>query len=122
MNLDKKFISQNWQPLEHLEKIEYLASLGLDEGQIAAQFNIPSTTLRYWRVEEPKVNLAIERGLSSSILIATDQLNQMIQNGDFKAIRFFLERKGGWGTTVTIRNSLTLPSVDSFNLEEISPE
>jgi hypothetical protein len=110
-------MSNTWPALDHLAEITTLASLGLNEKQIANRLNLHPDVFRFYRNKHPEVNDAIQQGLSHTIELATTQLNLLIQQGDFKAIKFFLEKKGGWGDHIQFE--VNKPTNKSFNLVPI---
>lgn len=108
-----------FKPLEHLEEMEQLSALGLSEKQIASKLNIHPDSLRAYRQTYPAVEKAIQNGLNNTIILATQRLGELIAGSDFRAIKFFLEKKAGWGDLV-VTASETKPSVNSFALKLIS--
>lgn len=106
---------------KHLSEIKYLSSLGLSEKQIASKLSLHHAVLRYHRNNDPEVEAAFQEGLTSTILIATERLQKLITQGDFKAIKFFLEKKGGWQDTVHITER-KLPSRTDFKLTKIEKD
>jgi hypothetical protein len=109
-------MAKAWNPLDHLDEVKQLASLGLSEKQISTKLNIHAEVMRYHRMHCKKFEQAIQEGLNNTIIIATQQLNSLINQGDFKAIKFFLEKKAGWGD-LAITDSSSKPSFNNFNLK-----
>lgn len=106
---------------EHLSEIKYLSSLGLSEKQIASKLSIHHDALRYYRNTVPEVESAFQEGLTTTIMIATQKLQELIISGDFKAVKFFLEKKGGWQDTIHITER-KLPSRNDFKLNKIEKD
>lgn len=114
-------MSAQWNPLDHLDEMRELASLGLTEKQIATRLNIHQDVLRYYRNSNAKVDQAIQEGLNNTIYEATRQLGRLINGGDFKAIKFFLEKKGGWSDNIQLE--ISKPTNKSFVLKQVeAPE
>ena len=105
-----------WKPLDHLDEVKQLASLGLTEKQIATKLNVHPDVFRHHRMHTPALERAMQAGLNNTIIIATTQLQMLINQGDFKAIKFFLEKKGGWGDNIMI-DGPSKPSFNNFNLK-----
>lgn len=110
-----------WNPKGHLKEITYLASLGLTEKQIATKLNIHQDVLRYHRNNNPELENALQIGLNSTIIIAVEQLTNLIKGGDFKAIKFFLEKKAGWGDSI-VSDSNVKPTHSTFQLNLVKKE
>ena len=73
-------------------------SLGIIE-TICLKLSIDRKTLYNYRKRWPEVGAAIEDERQKGLDFAESKLMKLIQNEDFRAISFFLERKGadrGW--------------------------
>lgn len=112
---------RKFNPKKAVEEVKYLASLGLNDKQIATKLNLHVDEFRYHRKNCPELEQAMQSGLNETIVNATVQLGRLINSGDFKAIKFFLEKKGGWDNQVQIEPTQK-PSHSSFNLNLIPPK
>lgn len=111
----------DFKPLDHLSEMEQLSALGLSEKQIASKLNIHPDALRAYRQTIPAVERAIQSGLNNTIILATQRLKELIDQGDFKSIKFFLEKKAGWvNDIVTSSSGNDKPTLDSFQLKLIT--
>ena len=106
-----------WDPLKHLAEVKHLSSLGLSERTIASRMNVDPATFRYYRKQVPAFDKAVTDGLDETIISAATGLKALIEQGDFKAIKFFLEKRGGWGDTV--QQAAVLPSHDTYTLTKV---
>ena len=111
---------ETWNPLEHLDEVRELSSLGLSERNMASKLNVHPDSFRHFRKNIPEFDKAVVDGLNSTIIIAAIELKRLIHSGDFKAIKFFLEKKGGWGDAP--QSTITLPNIGSFNLVKVVKE
>lgn len=112
---------RKFNPKKALEEVKYLASLGLNDKQIATKLNLHVDEFRFHRKNCPELEQAMQSGLNETILSATVQLQRLINSGDFKAIKFFLEKKGGWQDTIQTSQP-SKPSHQSFNLTLVEPK
>ena len=64
--------------------------------QIAAVFRIPAKVLDDCALRFPEIRQAYEEGAASAIDTATRKLSEAVEAGDLVAVKFTLERKGGW--------------------------
>ena len=110
-----------FKPKEHLDEVRKLASLGLSEAQIAMRLNVHLDIFRYHRQKCKELDRAIQEGLNSTVIRAAEELQRLIMSCDFKAIKFFLEKKGGWGNDTQV-NTVKKPSHQSFNLTLVEPK
>lgn len=108
-----------FDPRDHLDEIKRLASLGMSEAQIATKLNIDKASMRAFRRTFPEVEQAIQQGLNESIEQATASLMAMVKSADFRAIKYFLDKKGGWGDQ-SIEISSSKPSIASFELKLVT--
>lgn len=114
-------MAKAWNPLDHLVEVRKLAALGLSEKQIATKLNVHPDVLRHHRTKCKELEQAIQEGLNNTIIIATTQLQMLINQGDFKAIKFFLEKKGGWGDQIQV-DGVNKPSFGTFQLNLVKKE
>lgn len=105
-----------WVP--DLKKISYLSSLGFTEKQIASALNVDYAVFRYHRtLEDSPVNQAMEEGLNSTIEKATKKLIEKIEEGNLDAVKYFLNKKGGWEDSQSVQGQVK-PS--NFTVKRIS--
>ena len=90
--------------------------LGIN-ANVYRKLNISRSVFLKYRQKWPEVQQAMDEELNHGIDFAENKLMQLIQQGDFKAISFFLERKGanrGWGQNREIQlnsNGLIQPII-----------
>lgn len=94
-----------------LDKVELWASRHLSIENMAALMGMNRATL-YELMEENRQfqqNFydAIESGKAQAAQIVTNKLLELCEEGHPQSIYFYLERKGGWIKTETIKNELT---------------
>lgn len=91
-------------------------SLGIN-ANVYRKLNISRSAFLRYRQRWPEVQQAMDEELNHGIDFAENKLMQLIQQGDFKAISFFLERRGanrGWGQQREIQlnsNGLVQPII-----------
>ena len=110
---------RKFNPKKVIEEVKYLSSLGLNDKQIATKLNLHVDEFRFHRKNCLELEQAMQAGLNETILSATVQLQRLINSGDFKAIKFFLEKKGGWQDNIQVIQP-SKPSHNSFNLTMIA--
>lgn len=90
-----------------IERVEQLAARGLSNTDIAAALGIGRTTLQYKKKESEQLEQAITRARARSVAMVSDRFFEIInaKDGDdykfgedarLNAMKFFLERRGGW--------------------------
>lgn len=104
-----------WKPKDHLAEVKKLASLGLTEAQIATKLNVHPDVFRWHRNDCKELERAMQEGLNTTIESA-EGLLQLIRQQDFKAIKFWLEKRGGWGDDIST-STVSKPSFNNFNLK-----
>lgn len=87
-------------------QIKRLASLGLTQEDIADFLEISERTLRNRFTTDPKLVAAFAKGRANGRANAAGKLRKLMDAGDFRAISFFLARRGGW-TVPTDSDDLT---------------
>jgi hypothetical protein len=114
-----------------LDKVEMWASRHLSIENMAALMGIGRTSL-YETIEEneqfgQKFYDAIESGKAQTLEMATNKLLELVEEGHPQSINFYLERRGGWHKTETIKNEHTgkdgtalQPPV--FNFQPVKPK
>lgn len=85
-----------------LETIEKLASLGVTVIQIASFFNMTEKSFYRKAEKDPEILLALNRGRSKGIVSVSAKLYEKIQEGDTKAIMFYLRARGGWNDRLNV--------------------
>ena len=90
------------------QQAETLAAQGLTNEQIAAALGISRTTLQSRKRENEQFEQALTRGRARGIAVVTNRFFEIIQAKDDKgeyvydadtrlnAMKFFMERRGGW--------------------------
>lgn len=109
-----------------LNKVEAWASRHLSIENMAALIGISRTAL-YEFIEESEqfgqdFYSAIESGKAQGVEMVTNKLLELCEEGHPQSIYFFLERKGGFTKTETVKNEITgangtalQPPVFNFN-------
>lgn len=89
------------------ETFERLASMGLTVKQIAGFFDMNERSMYYRMQSDPTLRETLERGRSKGVAWMAAQLWKAAENGDTKAITFWLKAKGGFieQTKVDVSNS-----------------
>lgn len=95
----------------NLNMVEYWASRHLSIENMAALLKISRGSI-YELIDENKqfeqdFYDAIESGKAQAAQIVTNKLLELCEEGHPQSIYFYLERKGGWIKTETIKNELT---------------
>ena len=90
------------------QQAETLAAQGLTNEQIAAALGISRTTLQSRKRENEQFEQALTRGRARGIAVVTNRFFEIIQAKDdegqyvydadtrLNAMKFFMERRGGW--------------------------
>ena len=90
------------------QQVETLAAQGLTNEQIAAALGISRTTLQSRKRENEQFEQALIRGRARGIAVVTNRFFEIIQAKDnegqyvydadtrLNAMKFFMERRGGW--------------------------
>lgn len=94
-----------------LNKVELWASRHLSIENMAALMGISRGSI-YEMFEENKqfeqnFYAAIESGKAQTLEMATNKLLELVEEGHPQSINFYLERRGGWHKTETIKNEHT---------------
>lgn len=94
-----------------LDKVELWASRHLSIENMAALMGMNRATLYELMEENQQFQQnfydAIESGKAQAAQIVTNKLLELCEEGHPQSIYFYLERKGGWIKTETIKNELT---------------
>jgi len=82
-----------WIPTpEIIERVAYLAKLGLTHDEIAHSIGIGLTTFHYKKIEYPELDAAIKRGRANGVEIASSKLLDIVMEGNnVPAITTFLK-------------------------------
>lgn len=86
----------------NLEEVEKLASLGISVLQIAHFFDMTEKSLYRKAEKAPEIMMAINKGRSKGVIQVAAKLYEKIQQGDTKAIMFYLRAKGGFNDTLRV--------------------
>lgn len=94
-----------------LNKVELWASRHLSIENMAALMGMNRATL-YELIEENQqfqqnFYAAIESGKAKVLEMATNKLLELVEEGHPQSINFYLERRGGWHKTETVKNEHT---------------
>ena len=106
-----------------LDKIELWASRHLSIENMAALSGISRGSI-YEMLEENKqfgqnFYAAIESGKAKVLEMATNKLLELVEDGHPQSINFYLERRGGWTKTETIKTVADEP-ISKVTIEVIS--
>lgn len=93
--MGNKNSGRNPKPVD-LNNIEKLASLGVTVLQIAHFFDMTEKSFYRKAEKDPEIMNAVNRGRARGIVSASGKLYQKMQEGDTKAIMFFLRARAGW--------------------------
>lgn len=86
-----------WIPSqEELEKIETLASQGLNQEQIMHCIGVGVSTYHDKKDQYPQLVEALKRGKSKGLAYVTDALLKNVNLGNVTAQIFYLKCQGGW--------------------------
>jgi len=104
------YYTKRGKPID-LNKIEEWASRHLSIENMAALSGISRGSI-YEMIEENKqfeqdFYEAIESGKAQSVQMVTNKLLELCEEGHPQSIQYFLERKGGWTKTETIKQEVT---------------
>lgn len=86
----------------NIDQIEKLASLGVTVSQIAGFFNMTEKSLYRKAEKNAEITCAINRGRSKGVITASAKLYEKMQDGDTRAIMFYLRAKGGFNDRVNV--------------------
>lgn len=85
-----------WHPTKlQLEAVKELARIGADHEQMASSLKISKTTFYRELRENPQFMDAITEGETDGAISAMNAMMEMVKKKDFRAIRFYLEHRGG---------------------------
>lgn len=106
-----------------LDKVEVWASRHLSIENMAALSGISRGSI-YEMLEENKqfeqnFYAAIESGKAKVLEMATNKLLELVEDGHPQSINFYLERRGGWTKTETIKTVADEP-ISKVTIEIIS--
>ena len=106
-----------------LDKVEVWASRHLSIENMAALSGISRGSI-YEMLEENKqfgqnFYAAIESGKAKVLEMATNKLLELVEDGHPQSINFYLERRGGWTKTETIKTVADEP-ISKVTIEVIS--
>lgn len=114
-----------------LDKVEFWASRHLSIENMAALMGI-GRTLIYEMMNENEqfkqdFEAAIESGKAKTVEMATNKLLELVEEGHPQSIQYYLERRGGWTKTETIKNEHTGPNgtplpAPVFNITGVAPK
>lgn len=82
-----------------LDEVARLAECGLTQGEISDALGISSRTFYNRKAQVAEFAEKVKQGRARGVVIATNALWQLIEDGNFAAIRFFLKAKAGWSET-----------------------
>lgn len=85
-----------------LFQIAEFAGLGLSQEQIHNYYGISSSTWFAALMRQPELVVAVCTGKSSAIAKVSGKLWKLIEEGDRKAICFYLDRQAGWLKTSNV--------------------
>lgn len=96
-----------------LDRVEELASLGLNLGEIAGAMGVSRATLDRRRDENGEIDERITTGKSRGIAEVAAALKNNAVSGDTTACKLFLNAVAGWSTTKKIEHSgeVNAPSI-----------
>jgi len=80
---------------EQVQEIRTLAAI-LSKDQIASYFGMTEKTLSAVSERQPEVFTAYRQGKAQAILKASSALLRAVEEGDMRAIQFFLKTQAGW--------------------------
>jgi len=111
---------------EVLDRIKEMASRGVPQYVMAAQFGISSVTFEAHKARDPRVKEAIIAGKASTVQYAENKLISIMHDDSpenkqmmFKALLFFLKTKGGWSTNRVVEvTGPSAPSSITFIVDE----
>ncbi len=86
-----------------LTLVEKYAAMGMNNAQIAECLGICRDTLYRRKNVLSEFSDALSRGRAKGVQIVSTKLMEQISSGNFQAMKFYLEAKGGWTTTPVIR-------------------
>lgn len=106
-----------------LDKVEMWASRHLSIENMAALMGISRGSIYEMFEEnkqfEQKFYEAIESGKAKVLEMATNKLLELVEDGHPQSINFYLERRGGWTKTETIKTVADEP-ISKVTIEIIS--
>jgi transposase-like protein len=93
-------------------------SMGICEA-VCRKLGVTRRTLLKYRQRWPEVQEALDEEREAGLDYAENKLIQLVQSGDFRAIAFYLERKGrdrGWGQQqqLDVRGGLPVQPIICF--------
>ena len=126
MHLMKKMAKRGKKPfnfdVEVLEKIEVLASRGLDQQDIAYCIGIHPTTLSEKKYENEQLQEALKRGKAKGLAQITNALFEQALAGSTGAACFYLKNRDSenWTDTQSIKAEINVSKLsDSQLLDEL---
>lgn len=83
---------------QFLEKLKRLAAAYCPHAEMAAYFDVSIGTWNAFRKKHPELDQLIEDYAAKSLVPIRGKMFQKAQAGDFQAMKYVLEVKGGWTT------------------------
>ena len=103
----------------NLNMVEYWASRHLSIENMAALLKMNRATLYELMEDDQQFQQdfyeAIESGKAQAARTVTNKLLELCEEGHPQSIYFYLERKGGWTKTETVKNEHTGANGDAIN-------
>lgn len=113
---------------EVLKEVEVMSGNGLTQIQIAAYYGLTYQTLHNAKIRNKKLDTAIKKGKSKTILFVTSKLMEKIKKGKMSAIIFYLKTQAGWNEKSTLelkdkikskKSNYKLESMDAIEASRI---
>lgn len=111
---------------KNVKKLKKFAGSFLTIEQIATQFGLPKSTFYKILERRPHLKIVIEQGKNDKINFAANKLMEKVGEGDTQAIKFLLERKGGFAEKVnhelsgTVKQEIELKAIK--NVDQMTTE
>lgn len=100
-----------------LGRVEYLASLGLNIGEIAGAMGVSRKTLDRRREEDGEIDARIAQGKGKGIADVASALMKNALRGDVAAQKIYLNSVAGWAKTSKVE--FTAPTLKIFLTQEV---
>lgn len=107
-----------WKP-PNLVEVEALAARGLTFKEIAQALKIHVFTLIRKRRELSEFNDAVERGRATGASLISNKLFELGLAGDETAVKFYLERRCGWGEDINVTADLSVQEREVSRREQL---
>ena len=102
-----------------IDEVEKLASIGLNEQQIADYIGISTDTMGRRKVDDKNFAECINRGKAKGIATVAKNLFQQSADGNVSAGIFFMKNRAGWKDKQEVENTAKVTIIEMEHDEDI---